>query len=696
MTPKNKIFPFFPLFFSLSHFFHYFHFCISRDACWIHVLRVLHSSVPTNDIETVETLLEQIFSQAPSLCYQVIAVIEDASVLICRVIRDSAVTVTSIPCGSKNSGEMDRSSNGGVEEGEGREERDDINLSRIRKPSNYSTHEELLGVPLITPKDIELLLVLSRAISSGQRVEGEPQLPAMLFDCTEAPPKGDLNISKAILMVTLCLACVGEYKNVLDLYEGQKESVGVCEVAGVYSDGGVNGSVSSLPSSSAATAATATAAATATITATVIATAATAAITTSATAATSAASSPSTASSHPLPHTDISELVSTDDTDSSNTILNRTSPPNIKASITQKYRSKRNTRNKIGILEKHVPGSFSYLMEKSAGIIRRVLGSRAFGGHSDTSASGNCTKTSLESSVESSLEHSFVDSEEHSFEDINWINSSKAIELVGACLYMSCCPLLVDRCVAVAGDTMESVLTARTYYEIDFAMKKTKKMKSSGSIPDRSEENREDNCDVIDSGILKTNKNSDNSEDGEDSEERGETENRCYNKVNITYEDEKKIVPLVIVEFLVAIFESVSSSRSAVLNSLLKGILICGDHVPYEQKKSTFSNSHLSSGSSSLTTLSNPHLLLRNNVRKNVNYNHATDQSHKLQSEIVHFANTVFTMTLSYLCSRQPKIISSMYNILDTYVPLLSLLPIRMLPSALFPIMRISGGNQGK
>lgn len=159
-------------------------------------------NVLNNDIETVSTLMEHVFSQTPTLCLQVIAMIEDTAVQLCNIIKSNADSIR-----HTNYDKMfEKNDNGN---------NTDFSSSLIQ-PTIFSTHSEIYGMPLITVKDLNLLIILSRTLSAGQRVEGEPQLPAMLFDCSERPPKGDLVISKAFLMVALCCSCLTVYQEMIE------------------------------------------------------------------------------------------------------------------------------------------------------------------------------------------------------------------------------------------------------------------------------------------------------------------------------------------------------------------------------------------------------------------------------------------------------------------------------------------------
>ena len=628
------------------------------------------------------------------LCHQVIAILEDTSVTICRAISSSAATVRFIsgasgahivrasaaaPSSSDSNSENRESVSshaiitgvkqregevvGDNEESEGaqtaKEEaaiEEERVLSRIIKPSCYPTHAELSNVPISNIKDIQLLLVLSRALSSGQRVENEPQLPAMLLDCTEPLPTGDLNVSKAILMVTLSLACLDEYKKILDLYENESEIVGRggSEVRHDVADrdarrvGGVNMSSSSSSSATAFLFSSSSSS--------------------SSTAAITAPSAPSSCSA--MQRNVLSGDESAGTTNSSSAEVIRSRDDTATSLTVAKIRSRRRIIESTEANLNLRP--FSYLVEKSADILKRILS----GDHS-ASESGDFRVHSDSNNPVPNPSVIAGSTSESLPENINWLNSSKAIELVSACLHMSCCPFLVDRCVTAAVDTMEALLTAHMYYDIDHSMKmdemeRTEESRSSRDLSRCAQEEVPLNYEV--------------------------DENNEENVKAAPVARERRNAALVIAELLSVVFERVSSSRPAVLTSLLKGMLVCGDHVLYGQKSRSCTSipkarprpmQGMKEGHDSTQNRSNN----RNYGSKNPSDD--VDQSHELQSQILSFANTVFHLALSSLCSKQPKMISGMASILDTYVPLLSLLPMPTLGCTLFPIMRIAGHDQG-
>ena len=136
----------------------------------------------------------------------------------------------------------------------------------------------------------------------------------------------------------------------------------------------------------------------------------------------------------------------------------------------------------------------------------------------------------------------------------------------------------------------------------------------------------------------------------------------------------RKNFPMIISEVLVTIYEMVSGCQLVVLTSLLKGLLVCGDHVPYEHIRGA----------------DNANFGIPVQRRKDSTYTPHMP-SNELQNKIVQFAQNVFHHTLSSLCKKHPNTIARMTTTLDTYVPLLSLLPIALLPATLFPIIKTAG-----
>ena len=120
-------------------------------------------------------------------------------------------------------------------------------------------------------------------------------------------------------------------------------------------------------------------------------------------------------------------------------------------------------------------------------------------------------------------------------------------------------------------------------------------------------------------------------------------------------------------ELIVTVFSTAKECRPAVLTVILRGVLVCGDYTPYKMGVST-GPSRGGKQQSNVTTV---------------------------QSKIIEFATKVFHTVLSSLCVRYPKLLISMPNIFDAYVPLLALVRAPMLPAVLYPILRISGLSKG-
>jgi hypothetical protein len=514
----------------------------SRNACWIHVFRVLYSSVPRSELETVEILLEQIFSQTPLLCLQFIAVIEDASVFICGIIGTGATSVT-LP--------MSREIAECISRGENSTLSTDISNNESKGKSvippidSYPTHDELEGIPIISTMDTQLLLVCSRAINGGQRVEGETQLPAMLFDCSDRPSKGALAVSNALLLVILCTSCLKEYMELLWIHTESLNRNDAGSLPESHGDHELSGSTS------------------------------------------------------------------------------RQSGDEGKAKALKEFMDRESSNS-----------TASLILSGSSSVVRRLLSSNDTGPYSDDSGyfppTHHCQSSTLQSSAlsshsttatasatsSSSRSHALAHSREFSSEGVTWMSAVKSTELVAACLYLSCCPHLVNRSVSLASDVTRTVLTARRKHE-------WYSMGHHGDVPSLGQDAPAGSA--------------------------------------------------VVAMILVATFETVSVCRPAILTSLLKGLLVCGDYTSHRYGISSRSNAQ----------------------SKNV-----TKSSHSgggdMQNMIIHFACGVFHSSLRSLCEKFPSAISDLTNVLDAYVPLLSLAPLPMLPATLFPIIRIAGHSAGR
>lgn len=132
-------------------------------------MRVLFASVPSREAQTVATLLEQIFSQSVLLAHQVVAILDDTAVRLCELCGklaqksvmdddDNSLSTAPVdlPCGSSHAVRMT----------------DKCLSERISmpiSPTQYLTHRELDGIPLLTVADVHLVLLLSRSLTGAQR-----------------------------------------------------------------------------------------------------------------------------------------------------------------------------------------------------------------------------------------------------------------------------------------------------------------------------------------------------------------------------------------------------------------------------------------------------------------------------------------------------------------------------------------------
>lgn len=510
--------------------------------------------MPRSELLTVDILLEQIFSQTPLLCLHFIAVIEDASVYILGIIGTGAASVT-VPTSGDSAQGTSSVENSTVSTGiSSNESGGNPVIPPLISPTCYPTHYELEGIPIITTMDIQLLLVCSRAINGGQRIEGEIQLPAMLFDCSDRPSKGALAVSNALLLVTLCSSCLREYM----------------ELIRIHADCLNRPDIVSLPSN--------------------------------------------------LEVQDISESVSKQSVDEGIALYE----------FLQRESKDSNS-------------TASLLLSGTSAVIRRLLSSNNTGSSDSSgyfqppqycqsstrqssapSSSQSATITANASaSASASSSHSHSQPEEFTQEGTTWMSAVKSTELVAACLYLSCCPHLVNRSVSLAIDVSRSVRTARRKLE-------WYSTGHHGDMPCIGSKREQD----VPSGFD------------------------------------------IVAEVLVATFDAVTVCRPAILTSLLKGLLVCGDYASH--KHGIGSRSH--------------------GQRKNVTqtlHSHSHNGGGDIQSMIIQFASAVYHSTLRSLCKKFPSAISDLTNVLDAYVPLLSLVPLPMLPATLFPIIRIAGYSAG-
>jgi hypothetical protein len=279
--------------------------------------------------------------------------------------------------------------------------------------------------------------------------------------------------------------------------------------------------------------------------------------------------------------------------------------------------------------------TMSLIISGSSSVVRRLLSSNYTGPHSHSSGyfphphhckssisqssalSSNSVTATASASVSSSSSHLQANTHPEGFspEGITWMSAVKSTELVAACLYLSCCPHLVNRSVSLASDVTRTVRTARRKHE-------WYSMEHHGEVPSLGQD--------VPAGSA------------------------------------------VVAMILVAIFETVSVCRPAILTSLLKGILVCGDYTSHKHGNSSRSHGQ------------------RKNTTQTL---HSCDGD--MQNLIIHFACAVFHSSLRCLCEKFPSAISDLTNVLDAYVPLLSLVPLPMLPATLFPIIRIAGYSAG-
>lgn len=176
-------------------------------------------------------------------------------------------------------------------------------------------------------------------------------------------------------------------------------------------------------------------------------------------------------------------------------------------------------------------------------------------------------------------------------------------------------------------------------------------------------DNSKDNNDT--NGYENTNNHNSNSNDN-----IIEFENNDKTEIN-SYEiyrgkNMKEEASNLIAEILQVIFEIIPGCRPPILISLLKGILICSEQSGYP---------------------GGTRVILKNTKKNGITIG--------LQDVILSFSKTVFYNTIQKLCSTYPSIVSNMTNILDMYLPLLSLIPIEALPQALFPFIKVAGYSTG-
>ena len=372
--------------------------CLSRDASWIHVLRVLHSNIPHTEVQTVEALLEQVFSQTPLLCLQVVAVIEDACVHMMRVIGTSAYAAAASNKWNEANKEKssDQSANVAVLSGD---------IPGVIQPTCYTTHTEFEGIPMATTVDIHLLLVCSRSSNRGQRVEGEVQLPAMLLDCSNEPLPRTLSVSRAILLAILSQVVLKEYVQVLRMSTSSSEEMqrgsGPAFLRHCRSTSGSETHYD--PSIH--------------------------------TTATTVKNVRKSVYSHKQSNGELYEERSSGSSvcvseECAGVVAGVLSPPLGRTSGYMDY-------SYFKTLYPNSDSSFS----------------------SSSSAPSSSSSSSLHASSDAHYD-SYTEeasSAEYSSETVSWISSANASEILSACLFLSCCPPIVSQCVCIAQDALQAL-----------------------------------------------------------------------------------------------------------------------------------------------------------------------------------------------------------------------------------------------
>lgn len=548
-------------------------------------MRVLHSNIPHTEVQTVEALLEQVFSQTPLLCLQVLAVIEDACVHMMRVIGTSVYAYAAVERNSEKYNEVMKENvvSAGV-------------IPDVIRPTCYATHTEFEGIPMATSADIHLLLVCSRSSNRGQRVEGEAQLPAMLLDCSNEPLPCTLSVSRAILLAVLSQVVLKEYVQLLKMSSGSGEEV----------QGG------------------------------------------------SGAATLYYCQSLSYPETEThSESCSHSTATTQETI--RKSVYSYKPS-NDKVHEERSKRRSMCI-SKECAAVISGVLSSSSGHTAGYMDYSYFealysnSSSSPSSAPSSSSSSSSSSRVNSNAHYDSYTEEaspsEHCSEKVSWISSTNASEILSACLFLSCCPPIVSQCVCLAEDALHalSAVSMKQRYRNDRHRAGT----VQNSISDAASNIR------VSGGA----------EPIRIEEEHPLEHDDCGGSVG--EHDVRVNHPTVIASLLVSVFSMVPGCRQSVLTSVLKGILECSEN---------------SAESSGIRSRSKGTMKKRNT--KNV------------QSAIMKFACSVFHRSLSMLCEKHPYIIAGMHSTLDSYIPILSLVPLPFLPLALLPIIRIAGLSAGR
>lgn len=277
---------------------------------------------------------------------------------------------------------------------------------------------------------------------------------------------------------------------------------------------------------------------------------------------------------------------------------------------------------------------------------------------SSASSSSSSSSSSSFSSFSSSLE-------EYSSESMSWISSAKASELLSASLCLSCCPYILDQTLALVQQFKQAIFEARmkyvAYREVLTRSRIVLAVESALGNGDATEKILEQTD--IDTDVDKDNGKDRDRDRGRDEGEDINVDRGCRAVSNCRAVSSHTLLS----ELIVTIFSTVPECRPAALTVVLKGVLVCGDYVPYKMGVRAGTN----------------------RGAKQLNYVSTA------QSKIIEFATKVFHTILSSLCVRYPNLLISMHNIFDVYVPLLALIRAPLLPAVLYPIVRISGLSKG-
>ena len=263
---------------------------------------------------------------------------------------------------------------------------------------------------------------------------------------------------------------------------------------------------------------------------------------------------------------------------------------------------------------------------------------------SASSSSSSSFSTSSTSRVSSDAHYDRCTEEASSAE----YSSENASEILSACLFLSCCPPIVSQCVCIAQDTLQALSAINSKHRNRHDKYQVRVVQNSISdVASNIRVNSGHSGEPIRQG-------------GEESSSRDDDGgSTAIHGVPVNH-------PTLIASLLVSVFSKVPGCRPSVLTSVLKGILECSVNL---------------TESSGIRSRSKGTLKKRNT--KNV------------QSAFIKFACSVFHQSLSLLCEKHPHIIAGMHRTLETYIPMLSLVPLPALPLALLPIIDIAGLTAG-